>query len=321
MILYDVLIFDSLNFLYRVRSDKNVDCSNLVKISNKVVMVDLIRAYLDTVFYLEQKYLASDGRVFLLFDNATSRDELKKMFAPLAPTKSRKEVDNAYKENRMTESREFYNTLDLIKYYYMVSSSKYRTARIQGLEADDLVKPCIDSIPNSKNLMITNDSDWARYLDSNTHYLPHTFEPPVTDVMFQAKRGFYPTEEKIILDKILFGDSADNVKEVLPELPKALREQIRSDFDCIQNFILNYELYTPLKEYVTLVRDRLPELRIAYQMVATIPVSDKHFFYSCSIGRDSKVQRTAIESVLKINNVNVTFEFGDIKVPRVNPVG
>lgn len=321
--MYDYLLIDSLNMLYRVRGSKELDLSKLAKIGNKIIQTALMKEFITTMQFLESKYLSPKGIVYFLFDNATSRDELKKLFAPLEPMKSRKEVDKSYKEDRRPETKEFYNTLDLIKYYYMISGPRYKTARIMSLEADDLVKPCLQSIrreePQAAILLVTNDSDWARYLDDQTHYLPHTYDSPVGPAEFLLKNGYAPSEEKIILHKVLFGDSADNVKEAIPELPTVIKKTIRDKFTSVLDFVEHCTSDPVISSYSSLIREKIPELRIAYQMVATIPVSEKSFFYNCTQGRESKVQLNAINNVMYGNPESNSFEFGGIKVPRVTP--
>ena len=146
---YDALVIDSVNFAYRTFK---IEGETPVRISKKTVYKDSICNFIDSVEDLKNKYLKSDGQVYLLFDNYFSRADLRSMYMFV----NRKELNESYKSNRKKESKEFYNSL---------------TIKIDNLEADDLVKPLFEKIEviggNTSALMVTNDLDWTRYLSDS----------------------------------------------------------------------------------------------------------------------------------------------------------
>ena len=114
---YDAILIDCMNLLYKLK-EKNERASVL---SSKYVFKGLAAKYLETIKNLAADYLAENGSVYLLFDNPTSRLDLQKSFY----FATRKHVYPKYKEQRAKESKEFYNTLDLIRYYYLTSTSEW----------------------------------------------------------------------------------------------------------------------------------------------------------------------------------------------------
>lgn len=313
---YKYLIIDANNLGYRVLS-RNLDRS-LIKVSNKFVYKSLIKDYIDTVSYL--KILYESEEVILLFDNHTSKDELKKAFQ-LHQGTTRKDLKETYKSNRKKETNEFYESLNFIKYFYMVGDKEYHTVQIFKLEADDLLAPCLKSIvKNDTALLVTNDSDWTRYLTDNIHYLPDQLTTPHDKHAFYTKYSFYPTEDKVILYKILFGDSADNISILFPEIKTELRYRILHEFDSIFDLILTASQKDYTKPYVSIIKDRETDLKINYQLLSSIEVSNEQFLSHYTTGRGSdKLKNAILDIILDRKEKNNSFAFGGIKVPRVNP--
>ena len=172
---YDAIVIDSVNFAYKTFK---INDETPVRISKKTVYKDSICNFINSVEDLKNKYLKSDGQVYLLFDNYFSRADLRSMYM----FANRKELNESYKANRKKESKEFYNSLNFLRYFYLIGPSQYHTVRIDNLEADDLVKPLFEDIGVADGklsaLLITNDLDWTRYLSDMVDWLPKLNEPP-----------------------------------------------------------------------------------------------------------------------------------------------
>lgn len=313
---YKYIIIDANNLGYRLFY-KNID-RTLLKISNKFIYKNFAKDYIDTVSLLKNTYNSEE--IILLFDNHTSKEELKKAFQ-LDKQVSRKDIKETYKSNRKKEKNEFYETLNFIKYYYMVGDKHYHTVQIFKLEADDLVAPCLNTIIKKDSaLFVTNDSDWTRYISDNKHYLPENFNHPWTIDEFKYTYGFYPNEDSVILHKILYGDSADNIDIIFPEIPISIREKIIQDYESIFDLIINTSKKSYMKEYFLLIKERESLLKINYQLLSTIPVSNEQFLSHYTSGRESNKLIKAIEDIIyDKKEKNKAFEFGGIKVPRVTP--
>jgi len=313
---YDAILLDTLNMLYRLK-EKNEQASVL---STKYVFRGLAAKYLETVKSLRENYLAEGGTFYLLFDNPTSRLDLQKSFY----FASRKHIYPKYKEQRSKECKEFYNTLDLIRYYYLTSDSSYACIQVQNLEADDLVKPvltnyCKDPV---RSLMVTNDYDWTRYLSERVDWLPNLGEGPETFAAFTEKMGFMPTENSVIIYKSLFGDPSDNIPSILPKNNKNylefldfLREDPALDPEML---IMRGHNTAALNKSAVLkaVKANERQYRINIQLTATIPVAEKHLLAVTSKGRDSKVITDAVEIALGLKKEKKEFVFGNIKSPK-----
>jgi 5'-3' exonuclease len=327
--MYKYIIVDSVNLGYKVfnNSEHAAEIANdKIKIGNKRVFRTFIRKYIETMTYLENKYLSDDGEVIFLFDNYTSREELKELLKPLGESEKRKKVSSQYKSSRVAASLEFYNSMDLIRYYYTTNLSKYHNVRIPNLEADDLVKPCLDFLGltngDFSSILITNDSDWCRYLSDHVDYLPDLYQEPVNRARYTEIHKYDPTEESIILDKILNGDNADNITAVFPEFSGKQKLDIIQKFGSILEFMYQYQNYPEYADYGQMIKEREQDIRLAYQMLASIPVTPEHFKAVWVTGRNSETIQNTLNPIIFVKSdeeKNVGFEFGGLKVPRADP--
>jgi 5'-3' exonuclease, N-terminal resolvase-like domain len=324
--MFDYIIIDSVLVGYLVLNS-NASMREQVKVGNRVVYKTFVRSFIETISYLKNKFLSPDGEVILLFDNYESREQIRQLLKPLNEHESRKKINPEYKAQRRAEKQNFYNSLDIIRYYYNVSDSHYHTAHIPNLEADDLVKPCIDFLRKKSDcriLLVTNDSDWSRYIEMNTMWLPDLYGEPHGVKEFAKRYGFDPSEEAIILNKIIYGDEADNIKCVFNELNGFTRKFICQTFASVADFMFSAHKYPETKELVPVIKEREQQIRSAYQMLATIPVTPQHFAAVFVTGRDSKIVQDNLRQVFfdqTEKKEESGFEFGGLKVPRHDPKG
>lgn len=309
---YDTIIVDVANFAYRVFDHKKDKPS---AVSKKQVYKKAVCNFINAIEALRKDYLHSaGGQIYLLFDNPTSRIDLQSTFY----FADRKQAYAKYKADRAKEPKEFYNSLNLLKYYYMTADPLYRTVQVSRLEADDLVEPVLRLYCKDKSvLLVTNDLDWARYLNYNVHWMPqHEVETPA---QVEERLGFPLTEQSLVAYKALFGDPSDNIPAVAPESLKAsfavLAESI-SSADDLPRMACNDD---NVERYPVLARLRVNEkqYRINLQLVNAIPVADKHVEAVCTIGRASDIARRAVEEAIGLVQAKNTFVFGNIRRPRV----
>lgn len=319
---YKYLALDVLNIAYRLFNSIPKNQQVLLRISNKIIYGRFVKEFIELISYWKSRYLEKDGEIYLLFDNPTSRDDLKQLFYPLPETASRKEKFPEYKANRKAASKEFYSSVDFIRWYYMMGDSDVNSCRITHIEADDLVKPLIRYLRKKdlgKILLVTNDSDWCRFIEEGIDYLPELYEEPQTYKDFQLRKGYFPTEDKIILDKIIYGDAADNIYSAFPDLSKEKKDFLLSKFESIQDLYQNYSKIED-KELVSYCRDHIRTAQTVYQMVSLIPVSDNHFEAIIVSGRKAMAYKQTIDKALKISEEKKDeFQFGFLKYPRVDP--
>jgi len=309
---YDAVLIDTMNVFYRTAIHKT-ELSNFV--SKKRVYKESICRFIRKINEVVSEYSYHDADIYLLFDNPTSRIELRSafMFA------GRKDIYPDYKENRVKESKEFYNSLGLIKYYYLIKEPNYRCLQANRLEADDLVKPLIENeLKNKSVLLVSNDLDWAKEVKENIHWLKN-WDEVVDERALSDSLDFKATESSLIVYKSLFGDSSDNIPSLVkasmfPQF-KEFAPSIKDPLDVIDwsNNDEKRKQYPLLKKVAEFNR----QYRINVQLVSSIPVSPTHLKNITARGRDSPDMRIIVEKAIGLRTSQKSFEFGGVNRERV----
>ena len=317
---YDILIIDAVNLAHKIFS-KNEEP---LRLSRKLVYKESVCNFIREVENLENTYLHFDGLVYILFDNYFSRMDLESAFLSL----NRKQIDEAYKATRKKENREFFNSVNLIRYYYIINKPKYKTIRIDGLEADDLVKPLLQlELKNKRCLMVTSDLDWCRYLKENIDWLPHLNQEPETLQDVQLRLNFPVTETNLICYKAFFGDKSDNIASMLPEneTNKALfldiLPQIKQPDDVIymgrdQDLVEKYPILKCLKANDTKKYSGERRYMINVQLVSTLSCALEYLRENIITGQYNATLFRAVREALGLDTPKNTFVFGNIKRPK-----
>lgn len=309
---YDRLLIDVHNIAHRVFKHKSETSSY---VSKKKVYKQAIANFIRTIEALEKQFLHSDGEIYLLFDNPTSRVDLQSSFY----FSDRKLAYAKYKEDRSKEPKEFYNSIALIKYYYLVAEPKYRTIQINRLEADDLVDPCLKLYCDDCSvLLVSNDLDWVRYLNNYVHWLPKlNGEPETTDILAN-RLGFPITETSLVTYKALFGDVADNIPAVIKSSYKSHFNELLDQINTPDDVAMLSKDNSMLERFPLLhgVRENERQYRINIQLIKAIPVAEKHLRYTTTTGRNSTPVKKAIQTAIGLESSSNTFVFGNIKRPR-----
>lgn len=304
-----------MNMLHRQKDTAELP----IAVNTKLIYKQLVVRFIEKIQALEEEYLSSDGLIYLLFDNPTSRFDLQKSFYYA----QRKQIYSKYKEQRAREAKEFYNSLDLIRYYYLTNKKKYVSIQVKNVEADDLVKPVLDNYCKGLSvLMVTNDYDWTRYLSSDVDWLPDYYQPPQTTQDFINKKGFFPTEQSVIAYKSIFGDPADNI-------PHLSTENVNTLFEFVELYKSNARM--PPENLITMscnsalvekykilkaIRDNDRQYRINIQLTSTIPIGVEHLKAVTCYGREAKIITESVEVVLGMKKRTKEFVFGNVKYTR-----
>ena len=310
---YDAIIIDSNNFAYRAFGAYRKESPSFI--SKKQVFKNAVRNFIGRVEELRETYLHSDGTIFLLFDNPTSRIDLQSSFY----FADRKQAYAKYKSDRAKEPKEFYSSLGLLKYYYSVSAGSYCTLQIPRLEADDLVEPVLRMYCTDKSaLLVTTDYDWTRYVSDSVHWLPG--DEPESKKMLSERMGFEITSNNIVMLKALFGDESDNIPAVAPQAMQAGFNALCTEVSDAELLPLlackneNIERF-PVLEFV---RKNERQYRINLQLVNAIKVADNHIKAATVYGRDSAIALKAVREALDMTDSGKSgFVFGNIRRPRV----
>lgn len=301
-----------MNIAYRVFNHTHETPTH---VSKKQVFKHAVVNFIQTIQRIRDEYVHGDGLIYLLFDNPTSRVDLQTSFYYA----SRKQAYAKYKEKRSKEPKEFYNSIGLLKYYYMLLDSSYRTVQISNLEADDLVKPVLATRPdNTYSLLLSNDLDWARYISPVTHWLPGLSGEPDTVETISDRLGFRVTEETLIAYKAVFGDTADDIPRLAPSAQEPYFSELAQTLESADSLVGLASVSSNIEQYPFLqnIREDERQFRINLQLIREIPVSEKHLEYTTTIGRNSETMRVAVEKALGIREAN-GFTFGTMKRPRV----
>lgn len=309
---YRAILIDALNLLYRLREQHN----EASKVSSKYVYRELVVRFIVFMDALQDQYLAEDGQVFFLFDHSPTGHDHGKSYRNIG----RKQIDSRYKENRQRDTKEFYNTFDLLKYYYLTNKPHYISLQAQGYEADDLVRPVLRYLlPNdSRVLMVTNDYDWTRYLTEAVDWMPKLAQKPATIQDYIEEKGFLPTEQSVLIYKAIFGDRSDSIPGLLPESPKNVdemmgilaEEKITTDTIIARSFESTRLSSSPIYRAV---HENEKQFRINIQLIEPVDISETHLRAILCIGRNSEVATAAVETAIGLRKEERPFVFGNIK--------
>ena len=314
---YNSLIIDTVNLAYKVFEKENETPKLLAK---KLVFKKSVCNFINTVEELKKKYLHYDGQVYLLIDNYFSRADLQSTFL----FADRKQLDEAYKSTRKKENKSFYNSINLIRYYYLIGPADYHTIRIEGLEADDLVKPLLNSeCKGQRCLMVTNDLDWCRYLGDGIDWLPYLNEEPETKGDVSQRLGFEANEKNITIYKALFGDESDNIPATsrhskdntnqflelikIVEYPEQL-VMLSRDKDKVAQY--------PILEDISGSVDKEKRYLINVQLVSAINCTTDHLKSCMTTGRLADTLYKVVRESIGLDSSDQEFVFGNVKRPR-----
>ncbi len=309
---YDAIIIDTMNVFYRVSEFRN-ESSSLI--SKKKVYKQAICNFIKKIDEIVEEHSYHDGDIYLLFDNPTSRVELTSAFMYAG----RKEISPDYKANRPKESKEFYNSIGLIRYYYLLKEPNYRCLVASRLEADDLVKPLLrNGLKNKSVLLVSNDLDWAKEINEKVHWLKK-WDEIVEPEQLSASLEFHATEASLIAYKAIYGDSSDNIPSILGTKTfkefQELASEIQSPLD-----LIDWSNSNPMrKKYPMLQELKAAErqYRINVQLVDSIPVADHHLEHIIAKGRDSEELRVIVEQAVGLRTASKAYEFGNVKRARI----
>jgi 5'-3' exonuclease len=309
---YRAILIDALNLLYRLREQHN----EASKVSSKYVYRELVIRFIAFMDALQEEYLATDGQVFYLFDHSPSNHDHGRSYRNIG----RKAIDSRYKENRQRDSKEFYNTFDLIKYYYLTNKPHYVSLQAQGYEADDLVRPIIKHVLPAKSrvLMVTNDYDWTRYLTDTVDWLPKLGQKPATIQDYIEEKGYKPTEQSVLIYKAVFGDKSDNIAGLLPESPKHVDEliEILADESVTTDTMIHRSFKSELLKVSPIYRaihENEKQFRINIQLIEPVKIDERHLESIMCVGRNSEVATAAVETAIGLRKEERVFVFGNIK--------
>lgn len=222
---YDYLLIDIYNIYFRaswVEEDRHV-------VYNKEkIETGGIYGSIKIIERLIGLYLKPEGHVYFLFDNAKSK------------SLRRKALCSDYKEDRQIYSPSFYKGIDYLEIILKNYRDNCTIVRIPSFEADDHVKPILEGLPeDSSKLLVSNDMDWARSINTVTHWLKKEDKQDriLTPTDFYAEYKFEPSTNNICFYKTFYGDKTDNITGLLKQLSFDRFIKIITDCRDIYDFV------------------------------------------------------------------------------------
>jgi 5'-3' exonuclease len=217
---------------------------------------------------LVNTYLAENGILYFLFDNATSGEMW------------RKNLDPDYKINRRRQDPGFYRGLDFLQILLIHYENDWRIIQCPAYEADDLVAPVLSGIPAGDRVgIVSNDLDWARAIGEHTVWIragkkegEYVYDE-IDRETFKTIYGFPPSLRNICIYKSLRGDRIDNIGAGVERIPKKMVLSILSQVKTIDDLFDSLEdldLPENLKHSIAENRERI---LLNYALVDYRPIS------------------------------------------------
>ena len=262
MIKYQRILIDCSNIYFRAFSTSQ---HLIADVEGKRMVTGGIFTSLKMIQRVEREYLAEDGRLYFLFDNASSGEDI------------RKEIDPDYKINRKKRDPQFYRGLDYLQLVLMHYQTGYRIVRRPTSEADDLIAPIIESFGNNKYsiLLISNDMDWSRAISDSAHWLIRKDHKDIifTKDKFYEEYGFYPGLNEVNLYKAIRGDISDNIPSGVKGIPETIVLSIIKQVKSVSNmFLFLDELDIPI-HWKEIIRQNRGRIQLNLMLVDYQPLS------------------------------------------------
>lgn len=279
---YDRILIDVSNLYFRAYCvSKNL----VADVEGEPLSTGGIYTVIRMLNRIREIYLSEGGRIFYLFDNATSSEQ------------RRKNIDPMYKVNRAKQDPIFYRGLDYLYMVLQVFQDNDRLIRRPGSEADDLVSPVLKSFQGKdyKILLISNDRDWSRSLSENVHWMVRDFSTKkdiiYTVDSYKENFGFVPTLESVCLFKAIKGDSSDNIPVGVKNMPTNLVLELISKVTSIEDLYLNLDKLELSDKWKSAFLENKGRVLLNYQLVSfqDLTVSETREFTEIS-----KYNKTAL---------------------------
>ena len=204
---------------------------------NEIITGGVITS-LKTIKKIRRELLAPGGKIYCLLDATT-----KPVSDPdlLSYTNYRKSIDPDYKADREPKPQVFYEGLNVLYSILNSYGQDILVAEIEGLEADDLVKPILDIediCEGNEALLVSGDLDWARTISDNVYWQNHQKQILNRDDFFE-KYEFYP--EKLELQKSFRGDKVDGIPKCVKGIQTKVLNQILAKYSTVKEVYDNIQ--------------------------------------------------------------------------------
>lgn len=253
---FDNIVIDSNNFFMRYYSVESAKTKQESYDANVGSIANAIRG----LNKLLREYGNIHTHVYLLFDNAKSKMNVRKL------------IDPGYKLNRQRKSEAFYRSLDMFRLIMLSYRDNMSVVFGTGHEADDIA-PVVIGRTTGSVLVVSEDMDWCRLITNRVQLLNRN--GVVGKKKFLEKYKFSPTENGIILYKTFHGDTVDNIPVGVLNIPKHLTVRLIDDYADIYEVVENLDIIDYLSgNWKTKIREAKSRLFLNHELVSYIPISE-----------------------------------------------
>ena len=270
---YSKIFVDVSNFYHRGYSTGQ-EMTNVMEDGFEMITGGIHNS-LQMIQRIEREYLMMGGEMFFLFDNCHSG------------VSRRRVIDPDYKKNREKREEAFFKGLDFFHLILLAYKDTYRTVKMEGMEADDLVAPLVDLYPDDSILLVSNDMDWFRKISDNVHvakYENKNYKIYNKEIFFK-KFNFEPTSNKICLFKSFRGDDGDNVPIGVKGIRTDTLIKLIQDHDTISDICRSVDHLDYVSDlFKKKIKESTPRLLMNYKLVDFLPITveeiQENIYYS-----------------------------------------
>lgn len=225
---------------------------------------------------LRERFLSKDGTIWALFDNAKSKSNM------------RRKIDPDYKMNRKKMPTSFYRALDYFRMILLHHTDGDYVVYETGYESDDIVPVILSKIPTDVNvLLVSEDLDWSRLIAYQKRPIDQYMKKQVFDKStFHRIYGFLPSEDRIILYKVIRGDSVDNIPKGVERMPSKILLRLLDDCKDVFEVKENLEILPYMTDtWKSRILQNFPRLRLNHQLVSFLHLTERDiddYIYPCS---------------------------------------
>jgi len=281
--MYDNILVDS-NLWYTRNYSIFKNMTHRVK--GRTIITGGIWGFLNSVLKWERNFAKKNTKFWFLFDNHDSKYNLRQEM-----------IDPGYKMIRFRRPKHFYKGMDYLRLILLNKSEQYVIVYGTGYEADDIVPYILKNISKeSKNLLISEDLDWARCISENTHLYRNK---QIIDLCaFINKYNFKPTVDSVTLYKVIKGDASDEIPVGVPRIQTKIVERLCSEYKDVYEILENLDIIDYISDKVkNEFRKNKNRLNLNHQLISFFPIKEEEIDQYIIPG---KFNPKALEIIYKI---------------------
>lgn len=313
---YNKIIID----LFNIYAKHYYIKSSLLKLTGKELYTQVIIGVIQSINKVEREHLEVNGKIIILSDNPTSKENLRTM------------LSSKYKKNREKKPDEYYKYTGVLTSILLAYKDNFIVSYIEGVEADDILLPCIENIPENESILLfSEDRDWAKMIEYKNRQI-HWFRKD-KDIIFDKEKykeqyHYIPTLSSVTIEKTFNGDRIDNIDIPVKGLLKKHILKMAEEFNSVYDLLAKIDSLDYLGNWKDKIKENKNDIITNYQLVDFIKIEKEEYLANIYI---CKYQPSKLEVYYKSLNIpfsfderiayskfeNKGFKFGE-KIPRAS---